>query len=161
TPERDARALELATEQAGLPFDLSRGPLIRVCLVRLADSEYLFVLTMHHIITDGWSMGIFFKEMNALYAAFIFGASSPLGELPIPYADFAVWQRDWLRGEVLERQIGYWREQLADLPLLKLPTDHPRPPIQTYSGAYQSVEFDKELSTALTELGHREEATLF
>src|SRR5262249_40007891 len=123
TSERGPEASRIATDEARAPFDLGCGPLIRTTLLRLSETEYVLLVTMHHIISDGWSMGIFYREMTALYAAFIAGNPSPLPDLPVQYADFAVWQRDWLQGDVLHSQLGYWKHQLHDLPLLQLPTD--------------------------------------
>ncbi|PYS25180.1 MAG: non-ribosomal peptide synthetase, partial [Acidobacteria bacterium] len=133
--EREAEAIRLATEEAQQPFDLSRGPLVRTSLLRMEEADYVFLLTMHHIVTDGWSMNIFFQELTTLYNAFALGRPSPLAELAIQYADYAVWQREWLQGEVLEGQLNYWREQLRDLPLLQMPTDRARPAVQTFRGA--------------------------
>ena len=125
----------MADEEAQQPFDLMRGPLFRFRLVRLAEEQHILLLTMHHIISDGWSLGVLGRELAALYQAYSAGQSSPLAELAIQYADFAVWQREWLQGEVLEKQLAYWREQLGgELPVLELTTDRPRPPIQTYRG---------------------------
>src|SRR5688572_25739971 len=120
--ERQEKAQLLATEEAQKPFDLSHGPLFRVQLVRLAEKEHLLLLTMHHIISDGWSLEVMGRELSVLYRAYRTGQSSPLPELPIQYADFAVWQREWLQGEVLEKQLDYWREQLGgELSELELP----------------------------------------
>ena len=117
---------------------------------------------MHHIVSDGWSMGVLFRELSALYAAYREGRESPLPELPVQYADFAVWQREQLAGEVLDRQLAYWRERLAGAPeLLELPTDHPRPPVQTYRGASVPVRASPELLERLQALGRSEGATLY
>ena len=124
---RETEALRLATEEAQRPFDLARGPLMRTTLLRLGEHEYMFLLTMHHIVGDGWSMSVFSRELAAIYAAFSMGQPSPLPDLPIQYADFAVWQRQWLQGEVLETQLAYWKQQLADLPSLQL-THRSAPP---------------------------------
>ena len=138
---RRAEANRLAREEAQRPFNLSQGPLLRATLVRLAPEEYFFLLNMHHIVSDGWSMGIFTKEIAQLYAAFARGESSPLAELPVQYADFAVWQREWLDGKVLEQEIDYWKQQLDGAPaLLELPTDRPRPAVQTHRGARERRE---------------------
>ncbi|HEX8843166.1 MAG TPA: condensation domain-containing protein, partial [Pyrinomonadaceae bacterium] len=127
----DEQAVEVervSTEESERPFDLARGPLLRTTLLRLSERESLLLLTMHHIVSDGWSMGVFTNELWRLYEAFSAGETSPLEELPIQYADFAVWQRQWLTGEVLEQQLEYWREQLAGAPaVLELPTDKVRP----------------------------------
>src|SRR6185436_8199688 len=128
--------LLLAGEEAVRPFDLTRDPLLRGVLLQLADDDHIIALNMHHIASDGWSMGILVREVAALYEAFAAGRPSPLPELTVQYADFAVWQHSWLRGEVLEDEISFWRRQLAGLPpLLELPTDRPRPAAQSYRGA--------------------------
>src|SRR5438105_3673714 len=159
--EREAEAIRLATEEAQQPFDLSRGPLVRTSLLRLEEADYVFLLTMHHIVTDGWSMNIFFQELTTLYNAFALGRPSPLAELAIQYADYAVWQREWLQGEVLEGQLNYWREQLRDLPLLQMPTDRARPAVQTFRGAQHTFELGQTLSGALKALSQGEGATLY
>src|SRR5215211_2764812 len=159
--EREAQAMQSATEEARQPFDLQRGPLMRTRLVRLSEEEHLLLLTMHHIVSDGWSLGVFWRELESLYEAFSEGRPSPLEELPIQYADYAVWQRQWLRGEVLEEQLGYWKEQLAELPILELPTDHPRPAVQTHRGAHQTLVLSPSLTEALKELARREGVTLY
>ncbi|HET6345942.1 MAG TPA: condensation domain-containing protein, partial [Myxococcota bacterium] len=160
--ERAARAQELAQATAQEPFDLARGPLLRAELVRLAEDEHLLVLVLHHIVSDGWSTGILVRELTALYQAFSTGASSPLAELPIQYADYAVWQREWLQGAVLEEQLAYWREQLGgELSVLELPTDRPRPPVQSYRGGQHSFTLTEELSYKLRELSRSEGVTLY
>src|SRR5579872_2460330 len=122
------------------PFDLVRGPLLRAVLVWLDENVHLLLLTMHHIITDGWSLGLFSRELTAIYPAFAAGLPCPLPDLPIQYADFALWQRDWLQDDALEGQLAYWRKQLAGAPaVLALPTDRPRPPEQTFEGARQTL----------------------
>ena len=133
---REREAQRLITEEAQRPFDLSQGPLIRAKLLRLGEQEHVLILTMHHIISDGWSMAILTRELTVLYEAFSNDEPSPIPELPIQYADFTVWQRQWLQGEVLEKQLSYWKQQLGvKLPVLQLPTDRPRPSIQTHQGA--------------------------
>jgi amino acid adenylation domain-containing protein len=160
--ERATQAKELATQETKKAFDLARGPLVRASLVKLGPEEHVLLMTMHHIISDGWSMGgIFFRELAMLYRAFSAGQPSPLPELPIQYADFAVWQRNWLRGDVLKQQLDYWRQQLADVPPLDLPTDRPRPEEQRFHGAHQSIKLPAELSAKLQALGRQEGATLF
>jgi len=160
-PKREAEVRRLAAEEAQRPFDLAQGPLLRVTLLRLSDHEHVFLVTMHHIISDGWSIGVFIREAVALYGAFSNGAPSPLPELPIQYADFAVWQREWLQGEVLDSQLGYWRQQLADISVLQLLTDRLRPAVQTSRGKRQSVTLSKALSEALKALSRQEGTTLF
>ena len=159
---RETEAFALAGEEAGRPFDLTRGPLLRCALLRLAERDHVAVLTLHHIASDGWSMGILVREVAALYAAFAEGRPSPLTELPVQYADFALWQRSWLRGEVLENEIAWWRRQLAGLPpVLELPTDRPRPALQSFRGATRPVQLPAELIRKAEALGRREGATLF
>jgi amino acid adenylation domain-containing protein len=160
----DARASEaarLADAEAQRPFDLAAGPLIRTTLLRLGSTEYVFLLTLHHIIADGWSLDVLFRELAALYPAFAAGRPSPLPELPVQYADYAAWQREWLQGEVLDRQLAYWKQQLGDLPLLNLPTDRPRPAVQSYRGAYRTMTLPADLVDGLREVGRRNGATLF
>ncbi|HZN08863.1 MAG TPA: condensation domain-containing protein, partial [Pyrinomonadaceae bacterium] len=162
--ERESRMLELAREEAGKPFDLTRSPLIRAGLVRLAPEEHVLLLTVHHIVSDGWSQGVLVREVGALYKAFSEGAGkeSPLEDLPVQYADFAHWQRNWLAGEVLDKHLAYWRQQLAgDLPVLDLPADRPRPEVQSFRGSTITVEFPSSLSRALGYVCRREGATLF
>src|SRR6185369_15527537 len=159
---REALALRLAGDEAGRPFDLARGPLLRGVLTRLSVESHVIALTMHHIASDGWSMGILVREVSALYTELAAGRPSPLPELPMQYADFAVWQRSWLRGEVLEGEISFWRRQLADLPpLLELPTDRQRPAAQSYRGASRPVLLSAALTRQAEALARREGATLF
>ena len=132
--ERDARAEGEARIEAETPFDLARGPLIRARLLRLGAEEHIALVTMHHIVSDGWSIGVLIDEVAALYAAYVEGRPSPLPELAVQYADYAHWQRQWLAGEVLDEQLAYWKEQLSGAPtLLALPTDRPRPAVQSYA----------------------------
>src|SRR5262249_34519889 len=148
--EREAKAQRLSTEEAFRPFDLSRGPLLRAMLLRLAGADDLLMLTMHHIVSDGWSMGVLNKELAALYAAYSEGHPSPLPELPIQYADFAVWQREMLQGEVLASERRYWNEHLRGAPaLLELPTDRPRPPVQVYRGSTAMLRLPLSLQQAV------------
>jgi non-ribosomal peptide synthetase component F len=159
--EREAEAIRLATEAARSPFDLGTGPLLRAGLLRLGEVDYVFLFTLHHIVGDGWSLGVLSRELAEIYGAFAQGRPSPLPELPIQYADFAVWQRDWLQGAVRDGQLAYWREQLSGLPVLQLPTDRPRPAVQTYQGAYHEVALSRRLTGELHELSRREGVTLF
>jgi amino acid adenylation domain-containing protein len=160
--EKDARAMQLATEDAHRPFDLAQGSLCRATLVRLTEEEYVFLLNTHHIVSDGWSAGVFFQELATLYEAFSTGKPSPLPELPVQYADFAVWQRQWLQGQVLEAQLTYWKQQLRDIPdVLELPTARPRPAVQTNRGAKQTFELSRELTQALEDFSRRLEVTPF
>jgi hypothetical protein len=161
-PEREAKAKRLCTEEAQRPFDLTRDLLLRAMLFRLGEADHILLLTMHHIASDGWSVGLLVRELSTLYEAFLEDKPSPLPELPVQYVDFAVWQREWLQGEVLEKQLGYWRKQLERAPaLLELLTDHPRPAVQSYRGALMPWELPKPLLVALGELSRREGATLF
>ncbi len=159
---REAEAQLLVNNETRRPLDLTVGPLLRVTLLRLVEDEHVLLVTMHHIISDGWSLGLFIREMSALYQAFAAGEESSLEELEIQYADFAAWQREWLTGEVLGEQLGYWKEQLKGAPpVLELPTDRPRPPVQSYRGARQNFKLTEELSQELKELSQREGCTLF
>ncbi|MEW5926813.1 MAG: amino acid adenylation domain-containing protein [Gemmatimonadota bacterium] len=160
--EREAEAGRRAAADAARPFDLARGPLFRAALLRLADDDHVLLLCLHHAVSDAWSLDVLFRELSALYGAYREGGESPLPELPVQYADFAVWQREQLRGEALERQLAWWRERLAGAPaLLELPTDRPRPPVQTYRGATERVELSAELLDRLQALARGEGATLF
>jgi len=159
--QREAKARELAGDEASRSFDLTTGPLLRATLLHLAPQEHLLLVTMHHIISDGWSMGIFYRELSALYIAFSKGNPSPLPDLPVQYADFSVWQRQWLQGKKLEEQFAFWKEQLNNISTLELPTDRPRPSVQTFCGAEHKVEFSENITEALRDLGRKEGATLF
>lgn len=158
---RDAAALAVASEEAQRPFDLERGPLLRTTLARMDKEEYIFLLTIHHIISDAWSAGVFWQELTKIWDAFAEGKPPPLPDLLIQYADFAVWQRDWLRGPVLEKQLEYWRKQLAGMEALQLPTDRPRPEIQSMRGAALRVAIPPETIAAVRKTGQLENATLF
>jgi amino acid adenylation domain-containing protein len=158
---REEEVRRLSREELSEPFDLARGPLLRVRLLRLAESEHLITFTIHHIISDGWSMGVFFRELAALYVAFSQGRPSPLPELPVQYADYAVWQRRRLEGEGLREQLDYWRRELAGVPPLALPTDRPRPPVQRFEGANHPFSLSPELSADLKELAQDEGVSLF
>src|SRR5215208_94028 len=151
----------VAQAEAQRPFDLEQGPLLRALLVKQSFAESHFLLTMHHIVSDGWSLGIFFQELTALYLGSGRVEAAGLKELPIQYADFAMWQREWLQGEVLEQQLAYWRGQLAGLPVLQLGTDRVRPVVQSYRGAYLQARYGRELTRGLKELSQREGVTLF
>ncbi len=159
--EREAEATRRITEEARQPFDLATGPLLRAGLLRLGETDFIFTLTLHHVVADGWSMGIFARELTELYSAFAYGRPSPLEELPIQYPDFAVWQRGWLRGDVLRAQVDYWKRQLADLPVLQLPTDRPRSDVQRYRGATLPMRLPASLVAPLRRLSGAEDATLF
>ncbi len=159
--ERKAHALCRIREEAERPFDMARGPLIRAGLLRLGEREHIATVTMHHAISDGWSIGILIREVSALYEAFRLGGPSPLPELPVQYVDYAVWQRDWLQGPALEAQLGYWRNQLASLPDLELPTDRPRLAVAGHRGGERSAIVPKGTLDAVRTLGRREGATLY
>ncbi|MGZ3461025.1 MAG: condensation domain-containing protein, partial [Archangium sp.] len=159
---RHPEMLRLAREEASRPFDLTRGPLLRTTLLRLGEREHVLLLDMHHVVSDGWSLGVLIREMAALYEAFTSGREAVLPELPIQYADYAAWQRGWLQGEVLEAQLAFWRQQLTGAPeSLELPTDRPRPAVQSFRGAQQPVSLPRELSEALKALAQREGVTPF
>jgi acyl carrier protein len=160
--EREAEAKRRASEDAARPFDLARGPLLRVKLLKSDEEDHTVVLTMHHIVSDRWSIGILIGEVTTLYQAFSSGQSSPLAELPVQYADYAVWQREWLQGEVLARELDYWKKQLGgDLPVLNLPLDRPRPPAPSHRGGSHSFALPPELIEPLKELSRRQGCTLF
>jgi amino acid adenylation domain-containing protein len=158
----EAEARSVATEELQRPFDLAAGPLLRASVLRLSEQEHVLLCTMHHIVSDGWSMEVLTRELTTLYEAYAKGEESPLTELSIQYADYAHWQREWLQGEVLEQQLSYWKQQLAGGPaVLELPTDYPRPAVQTFGGAHQSLTLPAELTTELKALTQREGVTLF
>ncbi|HEX8189045.1 MAG TPA: condensation domain-containing protein, partial [Pyrinomonadaceae bacterium] len=159
--EREAESRRLMRQEAGRGFDLSRGPLFRLTLLRLAPDEHVLLLVLHHIISDGWSMGVLVSELGALYDAFSRGAESPLEELPIQYADYAAWQREHLTGETLEAQLAYWRERLQGAPVLELPTDRPRPAAQSFRGATHTSVLSEELTGELRRVSRAEGVTLF
>lgn len=159
---QEARARQLIQEEARYPFNLAEGPLLRARLLRLAEADHILLLTFHHISFDGWSEDIFFRELGLLYSGLTTGRAATLPPLPLHYADFAGWQRDWLKGELFETQLAYWRQQLGGhLPLLRLPTDHPHPPIQTFQGATQTSRLPRELVEALKTLSQQAGVTLF
>ncbi|BAZ09555.1 amino acid adenylation domain-containing protein [Calothrix sp. NIES-4071] len=153
---------QITKSLASKPFDLAVGPLVQFTLLQLSEQEYVLLLKMHHIIYDGWSLNIFKRELSQLYAAFAQGLPYPLPELPIQYADFAVWQRQWLTGEVLDRQLNYWQQQLADAPaVIELPTDRPRPPAQSFRGGVERFQLDRNLTQRLKQLSQESDSTLF
>jgi amino acid adenylation domain-containing protein len=160
--ERDREVERLIAAEAQQAFDLSQAPLLRAKLLHLSDSNWVLLLSTHHIIFDAWSMGIFIQELATFYQAFCTGKPSPLPELSVQYADFASWQRQWLQGEVLETQLAYWKKQLGgNLPVLNLPTDRPRPAVQTFRGAVHGFTIPKAIAEEMTQLSQREKATLF
>jgi amino acid adenylation domain-containing protein len=154
-------AERLARSDAERPFDLSRGPLLRCELLRLAEDDHVLVVNMHHIVSDGWSVGVLIRELSALYEAYSRGAGSPLAELEAQYADFAMWQREYLTGVALEEQVGYWRNQLVDLEPLNLPTDHPRPAVSSHRGAAAAFSLSADATSQLTVFSRREGVTPF
>ncbi|MDF5720953.1 MAG: amino acid adenylation domain-containing protein [Rhizonema sp. PD37] len=153
---------QIASAEASKPFDLAIGPLVQFTLIQLGGQEFIFMLKIHHIIYDGWSSNIFVRELSQLYEAFTQGLPYPLAKLPIQYADFAVWQRRWLQGDVLQTKLTYWQQKLANAPaLLSLPTDQPRTAVQTFQGATQEFILSKELTLLLLQLSQKESVTLF
>ncbi|HEV2845916.1 MAG TPA: amino acid adenylation domain-containing protein, partial [Thermoanaerobaculia bacterium] len=159
---RGAEVRLLVAEDQRRPFDLANGPLLRASLLRLAVDEHVLLFAVHHIASDGWSVGVLIQEVGTLYRAFAAGEPSPLPELPVQYADYAHWQRSWLRGEVLEERVAWWRERLAGAPaLLPLPTDRPRPAVQRFQGSRRSAWLSPEASAALRSIGRERGATLF
>ncbi len=166
TDERETQAKGIIMAEVERPFDLSKDPLLRVMLLVLSNTEHILLLNMHHIICDDWSIGVLIRELGTLYAAFGQNQPSPLLELPLQYADYAHWQREWLQGvgadrSPLQTQLAYWRQQLNDISMLHLPTDQPRPTIQSYQGATQFLELPKRLTDALQVLSQQEGVTLF
>ncbi|HEX8710130.1 MAG TPA: amino acid adenylation domain-containing protein, partial [Pyrinomonadaceae bacterium] len=160
--EQDAEVSRLIDEEIGQPFKLSQWPLLRVKLLRLDQEHHIVVLTMHHIISDGWSLGVFARELAALYESYATGTQAHLPELSLQYADYAVWQKEWMSGEVLAGQLDYWRKQLGgNIAQLELPTDRPRPPVQSFSGATHTFRLPAELSAALENLSRARGVTLF
>ncbi|HEV7784656.1 MAG TPA: condensation domain-containing protein, partial [Thermoanaerobaculia bacterium] len=159
---RQEEVQRLAGQEAQRSFSLDKSPLLRVLYVELAESEQVLLFTIHHIIFDGWSVGIFFRELETLYRAISEGRPSPLPELPVQYADYAAWQRGWLSGQVLEQQLAYWRGQLAGAPaVIELPLDRPRPAVQTFRGANRMASLSGGVARRLTELSRQEGATSF
>jgi amino acid adenylation domain-containing protein len=158
---REEEARRLALRAAARPFDLARGPLVRGLLLRLDEAEHAVLFAFHHIVFDGWSTGIFVRELSALYAARLAGQASPLPPLAVQYADFAAWQRRWLRGEELERQLAYWRERLTGVAALGLATDRPRPVLPQARSGWRPVAVAADLTRRLRELSRAHGATLF
>ncbi|MBO0782396.1 MAG: amino acid adenylation domain-containing protein, partial [Ktedonobacteraceae bacterium] len=159
--ESQAEVIRIARGEARTGFDLSKGPLLRVKVLKLEEQQHVVLFTMHHIVSDGWSMGILIGEVRDLYRAYIAGEPSPLAELPIQYADFAVWQREYLTGRLLESEVGYWRERLKDAATLELPTDHARPAMPSHRGGSERIALGMEASERLRRLAQREGVTLF
>ncbi|KAA3660050.1 MAG: hypothetical protein DWQ04_20515 [Chloroflexi bacterium] len=160
--DRQHEAMRLANEEAKRPFNLNTGPLLRAHLYQLAPDDFVAIFNMHHIISDGWSIGVFIREISVLYDAFAAKRPSPLPELPIQYADFADWQRKWLQGDVLQAQLDYWVDKLGpDLPVLEMPTDRPRPAVQSSRGASLSLQLSAILTHQLKNLSRESGTTLF
>jgi len=161
--QQETEVLKRATKEAQRRFDLAEGPLLRVRLLRLNRYEFVLVLIIHHIISDGWSMGILYQELTTLYEAYVQDKPSPLPELPIQYADYTVWEYEWLQdNRVLKRELAYWKQQLADAPaVLELPINYPRPPAETFRGAYETFMLPFSLVEEIKELSQREGVTLF
>ncbi len=160
--EQEEKTQQLKQKQATQPFNLAKESLIRITLVVLSETEHLLLVCMHHIISDGWSIEVFIHELTSLYNAYTQNHPANLAPLPIQYADFAVWQKQWLQGDVLQSQLNYWQNQLANAPsLLSLPTDHPRPAVQSFVGTQQEFSLSPKLSQALTELSRQQGVTLF
>src|SRR4029077_7114850 len=159
---REQAALAIASEEGKKPFDLTRGPLLRVLLVRLKPDRHLLILVMHHIITDGWSIAILFKELTKCYEAFAQGLSPELAELPVQYPEYAQWQSEYLSGGVLADEVRFWKEKLAGAPtILDLPTDHRRPNSHSWPGAVENVAFDRNILGRLKAFAQEESGTLF
>jgi surfactin family lipopeptide synthetase A len=159
---REVLMKKVVGEEAWRPFDLARGPLLRMMLLRLSREEHVFLYVMHHIISDTWSTNVMMSEMGRLYTAFATGQPSPLPELPIQYADYALWQREWLKGELLASQLAYWKQRIGDAPpVLELMTDFPRPSVQTHRGRQEPFIIDGRVSEGLRTLAQQEQATLF
>ncbi|KAF9983985.1 hypothetical protein BGZ75_004431 [Mortierella antarctica] len=161
-PNKETMIKQLTAQEATAPFDMEKGPLVRAKLIKLAEDEHIFLLTQHHIITDGWSLGVMFRELNELYAAHCADAPSTLALFSVQYPDYAAWQREWLTGDRLKEQAAYWREALAGAPVsIELPTDRPRPPRQSHAGAAVPIRLDAQLTRALKILSQRNGVTLF
>ncbi len=158
---RETEALRIVWQEIQQPFNLSEGPLLRLLLLQLDEMQYILLIGLHHIVFDEWSTGVLIQELGALYTAYSEGKPAALPELSIQYADFAYWQREWLQGEVLERQLSYWQRQLKDISVLQLPCDRPRPPLQSYRGAIQLFELQQSLLEGLEGLSQQEGVSLF
>ncbi|TGV30037.1 amino acid adenylation domain-containing protein, partial [Mesorhizobium sp. M00.F.Ca.ET.186.01.1.1] len=160
--EKQQAIARLAADDAARPFDLRQGPLMRATMIRTEEQAHVFLINMHHIVSDGWSVGVFLRELFAHYEAYSKGEVPQLAPMPIQYADFAAWQREWLEGEVLEQQVAYWKEKLGGAePLLALPTDRPRPAVQSYAGATYTTSFSHDLLAKLKKLNKEANTTLF
>ena len=143
-------------EEAEAPFDLTKGPLLRTKLLQLAEDDHVLLLTMHHIVSDGWSVQVFIRELAFFYEGFCEGKSPVLADLMWQYTNFSVWQRQWLQGKVLAEQLGYWKQKLAGIPpVLELPLDRPRPPFKTFNGATVAFHVPEKLAQQVVQLGRR------
>jgi amino acid adenylation domain-containing protein len=160
-PSREQEAIRMVQVDAGTPFDLATGPLFRIKLLHLEERDYVLLVTMHHMVSDAWSMGILMREFTELYEAYRIGAPSPLPELAVQYADFSVWQREWLKGEVLERQLDYWRKQLAQVLAIDMPSDHSRLAFRSHRGAVEKFELPEEATRGLRRLSQEQGLTLY
>ncbi len=161
-PNANAKLASLSAEETHTPFDLAHGPMVRACLIQLSDEEYVFLLTQHHIVSDGWSFGVLLQELNTLYTAYRAGKPDPMPPLAIQYPDYAAWQRQWFSGEQLQAHSDYWRSTLVNAPvLLELPTDRPRPSQQSFIGAQVPVHLDAQMTHALKRLSQEHSITLF
>ncbi len=160
--DREAEGERRVMDAAMQPFDLERGPLFRAKLFRLTESDHILLLIMHHIVTDGWSMGVLYRELTSLYSVFCNGLNSPLADLPMQYGDFASWQRDYLSGERLDRLLSYWKRKLDGIPaLMELPTDRQRPRIQSFQGAAYMSPYPKQTLDAFNAISREADVTLF
>jgi hypothetical protein len=160
--ERERQLAQFATDYAQEPFDLEKGPLLRATLVALDRADHVLFVSMHHIIADGWSLGVLVRDMMAIYGAFAIGQASPLEELPVQYVDYTEWHNEWMQGEVLEEQLIYWKQQfLGTLPVLQLPTDRTRPAVQDHRGSKARFALTAPLSQQLATLSQTEGVTLF
>ncbi len=159
--QQETAALQLITDAAQSPFDLAAGPLFKVTLLQLGETEHILLLNLHHIVADGWSMGVLIRELGTLYTAFVKNELSPLAALPLQYADFAEWQHQYLQAEVLATQLAYWRQQLSGITAIDLPTDKQRPGVPSYRGAKLSIILSPALSHSIKSLSQQEGATLF
>src|SRR5262249_36782062 len=159
--QREIETDGLAVEEAQRSFDVANGPMIRASLIRVEDAQHILLVTTHHLVSDGWSVGLITNEVGEIYEALTLGRQPSLPELPIQYTDFAVWQSDWLKDCNLGRQLAYWRNQLRDLPTIQIPTDRPRPATRRFPGMIESVVLPRELTDALQQLGTQNESTFF
>ncbi|WP_353769880.1 condensation domain-containing protein [Okeania sp. SIO1F9] len=159
--EQTAKLQQLLQQENEQTFNLEINPPIRAQLIKLETIEHILQITLHHIASDGWSLTVLFKELSAIYTATLEDQPSPLPQLPIQYADFAVWQRNYLQGETLETQLNYWKQKLQDLPQLQLPTDHPRPPVQTFNGGGIPINISAAVTSKVKQLSQKQGTTLF